>query len=159
MEKVPLFIILQGQCTLESFAMPLPTFFSWRSPIVVYLLVTNKVVRLNGLTRVNNVTSTLGQQEGNEGGKGREGKKGKKGKEKKEERTSHPRIAHGQRYPMPCLEWLAEEVKWEQGSGAKSRCPVGHRGEFPPVLRGRIWGLSAIFHDIQWEFCILLIFC
>ena len=23
---------------------------------------------------------------------------------KKEEGTSHPRIAHGQRYPMPCLE-------------------------------------------------------
>ena len=25
--------------------------------------------------------------------------------------TSHPRIAHGQRYPMPCLELLAEEVE------------------------------------------------
>ena len=48
--------------------------------------------------------------------------------------TSHPRIAHGQRYLMPCLEWLAEEVEWEQGSGPKkpmscrtqgwiSRCP------------------------------------
>ena len=27
------------------------------------------------------------------------------------EQTSHPRIAHGQRYPMPCLEWSAEEVE------------------------------------------------
>ena len=51
---------------------------------------------------------------------GREGRKGKKeekekergkGKEEKKEekrkkgrKTSHPRIAHGQRYPMPCLE-------------------------------------------------------
>ena len=34
-------------------------------------------------------------------------------------RQSHPRIAHGQRYPMPCLEWLAKEVEWEQGSGPK----------------------------------------
>ena len=25
--------------------------------------------------------------------------------------TGHPRIAHGQRYPMPCLELLAEEVE------------------------------------------------
>ena len=46
------------------------------------------------------------------------------------------RIAHGQRFPMPCLEWSAEEVEWEQGSAAapKGRCPVGHRGEFPDVL-------------------------
>ena len=33
--------------------------------------------------------------------------------------TSHPRIAHGQRYPMPCWEWSSEEVEWEQGSGPK----------------------------------------
>ena len=26
-------------------------------------------------------------------------------------KKSHPRIAHGQRYPMPCLERLAEEVE------------------------------------------------
>ena len=37
----------------------------------------------------------------------------------KESETSHPRIAHGQRYPMPCLEWSTEEVEWEQGSGPK----------------------------------------
>ena len=39
--------------------------------------------------------------------------------------TSHPRIAHGQRYPMPCWEWSSEEVEWQQG-----RCPVEHRGKF-----------------------------
>ena len=33
--------------------------------------------------------------------------------------TSHPRIAHGQRYTMPCWEWSNEEVEWEQGSGPK----------------------------------------
>ena len=38
---------------------------------------------------------------------------------KRRKRTSHPRIAHGQWYPMPCLEWLAEEVEWERGSGPK----------------------------------------
>ena len=31
---------------------------------------------------------------------GREGRK----REKEGKKTSHPRIAHGQRYPMPCLE-------------------------------------------------------
>ena len=56
--------------------------------------------------------------------------------------TSHPRITHGQRYSMPCLGWLAEEPEWEQGSGL---CPVEHRGEFPYVLRGHIWGLSSNF--------------
>ena len=34
-------------------------------------------------------------------------------------RTSNPRIVHGQRYPMPCLEWSNEIVEWEQGSGLK----------------------------------------
>ena len=34
-------------------------------------------------------------------------------------RTSNPRIVHGQRYPMPCLEWSNEEVEWKQGSGPK----------------------------------------
>ena len=53
------------------------------------------------------------------------------------EETSHPRIAHGQRYPMPCLEWLVKELEWEQRSG--------HRGEFSYVLRGHIWGLSSSF--------------
>ena len=31
--------------------------------------------------------------------------------QKRQKVTSHPRIAHGQRYPMPCLEWSAEEVE------------------------------------------------
>ena len=35
------------------------------------------------------------------------------------EGTSHPRIAHGQRYPMPCWEWSTDEVEWEQGSRPK----------------------------------------
>ena len=33
--------------------------------------------------------------------------------------TGHPRMAHDQWYPMPCLEWSAEEVEWEQGNGPK----------------------------------------
>ena len=57
----------------------------------------------------------------------------------------------------------------------KGQCPVGHRGEFPYVLRGNIWGLSgdfpwysigilhfcnflSIYHVIQWEFYIFLNF-
>ena len=31
-------------------------------------------------------------------------------------------IAHGQRYPMPCLEWSSDVVEWEQG--LISRRPV-----------------------------------
>ena len=47
-------------------------------------------------------------------------KKGKKErKERREKKTSHPRIAHGQRYPLPCLQWSSEVVEWEQGSGPK----------------------------------------
>ena len=44
--------------------------------------------------------------------------------------TSHPRIAHGQRYPMPCLEWLAAEVEWEQGSGPKGPMSCRTQGWF-----------------------------
>ena len=31
--------------------------------------------------------------------------------EKERNKTSHPRIAHGQRYQMPCLELLVKEVE------------------------------------------------
>ena len=72
-------------------------------------------------------------------------------------KTSHPRIALGQQYPMPCLEWSGEEVEWEQGSSWYS---VRHRGEYPNVMRyisglrwlilviegfegwGQIWGVG-----------------
>ena len=64
--------------------------------------------------------------------------------------TSHPRIAHGQRYPMPCLEWLAEEVEWEQGSSPKG--PMSCRTQ---VNFHKSW---AIIHDIQWELCIFFNF-
>ena len=33
--------------------------------------------------------------------------------------TSPPRIALGQQYPMPCLEWSSERVEWDQGGGPK----------------------------------------
>ena len=96
---------------------------------------------------------------------------------------SHPRIAHGQRYPMPCLSDkpcpASDKLKkWSESRAAapKGRCPVGHRGEFPYILRGHSWGLSSnfpwyligilhfykfssIFHVIQWETCIFLHFC
>ena len=32
-------------------------------------------------------------------------------KRKRKNKTSHPRIAHGQRYPMPCLKWSSSEVR------------------------------------------------
>ena len=51
-------------------------------------------------------------------------------------RTSHLRIAHGQRYPMPCLEWLALEVEWEQGSGPKG----------PMSCRTQGWTVSSVWH-------------
>ena len=31
-------------------------------------------------------------------------KEGRKEEKERERETTHPRIAHGQRYPMPCLE-------------------------------------------------------
>ena len=83
-------------------------------------------------------------------------KKGRK-TERKEERkkTSHPRIAHGQRYPMPCLEWSSEVVDLEQGSGPKgpmscrtqgviSRRPEGEyiRPKRDLRFRGKILGLK-----------------
>ena len=91
--------------------------------------------------------------------------------------TSHPRIAHGQRYPMPCLEWSAEEVEGEQGSGPKG--PMSCRTQrwisimktkfirqkqrkslplFHTSWEGIFEVFGAIFYDIQWEFCILSIY-
>ena len=40
--------------------------------------------------------------------------------------TSHLRIAHGQRYPTPCLKWGSES----RAAAPKGRRPVGHRGNF-----------------------------
>ena len=84
-------------------------------------------------------------------------------------RNCCPRIAHGQRYPMPCLEWLVEEVEWEQGSGPKG--PMSCRtqgwisihpekaylrplGQFSMIFNGSLAFFSIshqFFHVIQWE--------
>ena len=68
--------------------------------------------------------------------------------------------------------------KWSESRAAasKGQCPVGHRDEFPYVLRGHIWDLSSnitwysmgnwyfffnfssICHVIRWEFYIFLSF-
>ena len=49
-------------------------------------------------------------------------------KEWRNKETSHPRIVHGQRCLMPRLEWSAEEVQWEQGSGLKGPMSCGTTG-------------------------------
>ena len=47
-------------------------------------------------------------------------------------------MVSGDRCPA-CSDQLK---KWSESRAAapKGRCPVGHRGEFPYVLRGHIWG-------------------
>ena len=61
--------------------------------------------------------------------------------------TSHPRIAHGQRYPMPCLEWSSRWVVLEQGSGPKGPMSCKTQGwifwhDFRPLGANlRLWGL------------------
>ena len=60
--------------------------------------------------------------------------------EENQRQTSHPRIAHGQRYPMPCWEWSTEEVEWELGRGPKRSMSCRTWGKFPNVLRGQISG-------------------
>ena len=62
--------------------------------------------------------------------------------------TSHPRIAHGQRYPMPCWEWLAEEVEWEQGSGPKGPMSCRTRVNFHTSWESLFEAKGAIFLDI-----------
>ena len=42
--------------------------------------------------------------------------------------TSHSRIAHGQRYPMLCLEWSNEEEAWEQSSSHNGLMSYKTRG-------------------------------
>ena len=39
-----------------------------------------------------------------------------------------------------CPAWSDQLMKWSESRAAasKGRCPVGHRGEFPDVLRGHI---------------------
>ena len=44
--------------------------------------------------------------------------------------TSHPRIAHGQRYQMPCLERSVEGLEWEQGRGPKGPMSSRTQGRF-----------------------------
>ena len=44
-----------------------------------------------------------------------------------------------------CPAW-GDQVKWwgeSRAAAPKGRCPVGHRGEFPDVLRGNIAGLRG----------------
>ena len=52
-------------------------------------------------------------------------------------------MVSGTRYPA----WSDQLKKWRESRAAapKDWCPVGHRGEFPDILRGLIWGLSSIF--------------
>ena len=77
---------------------------------------------------------------------------------------------------MPCLEWSAEEVEWEQGSGPKG--PMSCRtqgwislrpekayfrplGQFSMIFNGSyisFYNFLLIFHVIQWEFHFLSIF-
>ena len=65
--------------------------------------------------------------------------------------TSHPRISHSQRYPMPCSEWSPEDVDQEQGSGLKE--PMSCRtwewySSRPSILRGQILGLRGQIWDL-----------
>ena len=41
--------------------------------------------------------------------------------------------------------------KWSESRAAapKGRCPVGHRGEFPDVLKGSISGLRRLMEVIE----------
>ena len=94
---------------------------------------------------------------------------------------------------MPCWEWLAEEVEWEQGSGPKGPMSCRTQGwisirpekaylrpkeQFSMIFNGTFafsqffvmlpcysmgisncFHFSSIFHVIQWEICIFLLFC
>ena len=60
-------------------------------------------------------------------------------------KKSHPMIAYGQRYWMPCLKWLAEKWSECRAAPSKGRCTVGNGGKFPYVLRGHIGGPSGNF--------------
>ena len=51
--------------------------------------------------------------------------------------TSHPRIAHGQRYPMPRWERSSEVVEWEQGSSSKGPMSCGTRVNFQMSWEGK----------------------
>ena len=70
----------------------------------------------------------------------------------KTRRTSHPRIANGQRYPMPCLEWLAAEVEWEQGSGPKGPMSCRTQGWISRnPEKANLRPLGATFLVFHWE--------
>ena len=43
--------------------------------------------------------------------------------------TSHPRIGHGQWYPMACLEWSGEVVEWEQGMSCRTQGGISRHPE------------------------------
>ena len=45
-----------------------------------------------------------------------------------------------------CPAWSDQVKKWSESRAAapKGRCPVGHRGEFPDVLRRHIKGLTCL---------------
>ena len=59
---------------------------------------------------------------------------------------------HG--YPVAC-GWagaVIEKFTRAKAAAPNSRCPVGHRGEFPDVLRGNISGLKRLIEVIEdWE--------
>ena len=72
-------------------------------------------------------------------------------KERKKEnfkRKKESHMASAQRYPMPCLEWLVEEMEWKQGSGG------GFRSNFPWYSMGALHFLNSLLfcHVIQWKF-------
>ena len=59
--------------------------------------------------------------------------------ERRKERTRHPRVAHGQRYPMPGSDPVKKRNE-SRAAAPKGRCPV-ERGYFetsvlPSDLRG-----------------------
>ena len=45
-----------------------------------------------------------------------------------------------------CPAWSDQLKRWSESRAAapKGRCPAGHRGEFPDVLRGNISGLRRL---------------
>ena len=44
---------------------------------------------------------------------------------------------------MPCWEWSIKRGSESRAAAPKGWCPVGHRGEFPYVLRRQISGLKV----------------
>ena len=52
---------------------------------------------------------------------------------------------------MPCLEWLAAKVEWEQGSGPKGPMSCRTQVYFQTSSDGTFFAFGATFLVIQWE--------